>query len=161
MNSRHIVRWCLQLKGHKWRPFSFGKLDRAIFPKQGNIAFSLKVRSCLSIVRMNFRVVGLPASGTDSATAFGGYRTRPCRHSLRSRWNIHLRRCCGPAVHPFLLEHGRICIYYQAKASQTRQGIIPRCVTVRPVLDWRKTTHRLRLSPMGVLRLRGWFLELM
>lgn len=61
----------------------------------------------------------------------------------------------------FFLKHGRICIYHQAKASRTREGIIPRCVTVRPVLNWRKTTHRLRLSPIGVLRLRGWLLELM
>src|SRR5271163_329252 len=41
-----------------------------------------------------------------------------------------------------------------------REGIIPRCVTVRPVLDWRKTTHRLEVAATRLLRLRGWFLEL-
>src|ERR1700722_19064708 len=59
----------------------------------------------------------------------------------------------GPAVHPFLLDHTAEFAFTKRRRPRRREGIIPRCVTVRPVLSWRKTTHRLRISRMGVRRL--------
>jgi hypothetical protein len=153
---RHSQRFRKRLivnSGHA-KPAQFsatqrGHTEEVEIPAQDAASCSAASSNCAS------SHVLIPRNPTTTAKAQSRYSRRRWRVPI-VRWTLYSPSKVSadqPFIH-FFSSTAEFVFITKRRHPRRREGIIPRCRTVRPVLDWRKITHRLALRSGSVLLTR-------